>query len=338
MQQLGIESSKIEHNSDPLDLPRIQVEAIPDVSIVIVNWNAGQLLFDCLASLHVGVDSTRSSVFEAIIVDNASADGSSVELLSRSDLVFVSNKTNRGFAAACNQGAAVAKGRYLLFLNPDCRVAAGAIEACRRTLESDPTVGVASVALTADDDRVSRSCHRFPSVKTFLFKLSGLSALSSRFPDGSMRDWPHDVDRRVDHVIGAFYMVRTDEFRVLGGFDERFFVYLEDLDLSLRYRATGKDCMFLGSVSSYHKGGGASEQAKPARLFYSTRSRILYAFKHFSAVQAWLHLLATITLEPLARIIERIGRGRISDIKEVATAFLMLYRDLPATLRRAQRS
>jgi len=310
-------------------------EATADVSIVIVNWNAGELLRACLDSVRAA-QGPGGEVGEIIVIDNGSVGGPPAGLLNRWEVKLIENPTNLGFAAASNQGAAIARGRHLLFLNPDCRVGPGSIEACRRVLRDEPSIGVVGVALTADDGRVSRSCHRFPTLRNFLARLTGLSALSPRFADGSMRDWAHDSDRRVDHVMGAFYMVRADEFRALGGFDERFFVYLEDLDLSLRYRANGKDCMFLASASSYHKGGGASEQAKPTRLFFATRSRVLYAFKHFSGPQAWIHLLATLTLEPLARIVGELARGGAGGAKEVAQAFAMLYRDLPATLRRAR--
>jgi hypothetical protein len=306
------------------------------VTVVVVNWNSGLMLRDCLLSLVADAEADRSST-QVIVVDNASTDSSVERAAEVGHADILRNSVNRGFAAACNQGAALVQSDFLLFLNPDCRVGPGAIAACRRRLQEDSSVGVVGVALTGDDGRVSRSCHRFPTVSNFLFKLSGLSAVSKRFPDGSMREWAHDADRRVDHVIGAFYMVRTDEFRALGGFDERFFVYLEDLDLSLRYRALGKHCMFLASCPSFHKGGGTSEQAKATRLFYATRSRILYAFKHFGRAQAWLHLLATMTAEPLARIARGLARRQWRSIIEVGRAFSMLYGDLPATLHLARR-
>jgi hypothetical protein len=152
-----------------------------------------------------------------------------------------------------------------------------------------------------------------------------------------MQDWAHDTDRRVDHVIGAFYLVRTREFRALGGFDERFFVYLEDLDLSLRYSQHGQHCLFVAAPASYHKGGGISQQVRAARLFYATRSRILFAFKHFGTAQGWLHLGATLTVEPLARLAQALAHGRPRDGGQVLRGFALLYRDLPATLRLARR-
>jgi len=307
--------------------------ATPDrVSVILVNWNAGDLLRQAIASVLTSVDQTEVPV-QIIVVDNASEDLSLAAVEAISDILVIKNSTNRGFAAACNQGAARAVGKYLLFLNPDCRVYSGAIERCANTLEADETIGVVGVALTADDGSVWRSCHRLPTLWNFFVRLSGLSTLCSSLADGSMRDWPHNSDRQVDHVIGAFYMVRAHQFRLLGGFDERYFVYLEDLDLSKRYHDRGMSCYFLAQPAAYHKGGGLSENIKATRLFYATRSRILYSFKHFGPIRAWLHLVLTVTLEPLARLIGAVVTGQANTGLDSVRAFAMLCRDLPSTLR-----
>lgn len=306
-----------------------------DVSVIIVNWNSSRLLRECLTSVQEGERSSGAAL-ETIVVDNGSEDDSLSTVADYRDVVLISNAANLGFAAACNAGARAARGRYLLFLNPDCRMTGASVEACCSALRRDPSVGVVGVALADDSGRVARSCHYFPSLHHFLLRLSGLSALSGRFPDGSMRDWAHDSDRFVDHVIGAFYMVRRDEFLAIGGFDERFFVYLEDLDLSLRYRRRGQRCLFLASPASYHKGGGASERARATRLFYATRSRILYAFKHFSWIQGWIHCLATLSIEPIARLVQLVCKARLLEIGETMQGFVMLFRDLPGTIRLAR--
>ena len=308
-------------------------------SVIIVNWNSAALLGECLRSV-IGNGFQAGVVREVIVVDNASHDRSlsiAHQLAEAHPIRIVSNDRNRGFAAACNQAASIAHGEYLLFLNPDCRLMPGALEAACRVLNAAPSIGVVGVALESDDGQVSRSCYRFPNLCNFLYRITGLSFLSQRFPDGSMRDWAHDCDRTVDHVIGAFYVVRAQEFRAIGGFDERFFVYLEDLDLSLRYRHGGQVCMFLASARSYHKGGGTSTRARAHRLFYATRSRILYAFKHFSAPEGWVHCAATVVIEPLARLFLLIAQARFAEVGEVLRGFAMVYRDLPSMLRTARR-
>lgn len=306
-----------------------------DVSVVIVNWNAGDLLAKCLQSLERALPALGFSV-NVIVVDNGSTDRSADTIFPSERVQVIRNGVNRGFAAACNQGAAVAHTPYLLFLNPDCEVEAGSLLSCQSALEHHPDIGVAGIALKGRDGCVSRSCHRFPTVWHFAARALGLAAVFKSLPDGSMREWAHDRTARVDHVIGAFYMVRTQQFRDLGGFDERFFVYLEDLDLSLRYRRAGLETLFILEPASFHVGGGTSSKVMDRRLFYSTRSRIQYAFKHFPLWQAWLHLVLTLVAEPLVRTIERVVRGDLADARTVWRGFGMLYRDIPNIARNAR--
>jgi GT2 family glycosyltransferase len=303
------------------------------VSIVIVNWNAGSLLEECVLSLRTVVDQSRV-LAEIIVVDNASLDDSVAFLAGLPDVGLIRNTNNRGFAAACNQGAAASRGELLLFFNPDCRLGEGSIEAAADFLETTPDVGVVSVALKNDEGRVWRSCHRCARPGYLYARAVGLAqVLPSRY-DSAMLAWPHDDDRDVDHVIGAFYMIRRSLFERLAGFDERFHVYLEDLDLSLRVKQAGYRIRFLAGPVSYHKGGGTSERVKAMRIFLSTQSRILYAFKHFGEVHGWLHLLVTLACEPLCRMLMLLGRGQWGDLGGVWRAFRQLVGSLPATLAR----
>lgn len=306
-----------------------------EVSIVVVNWNSGHLLRACMDSI-ASQHAAGSIAIEVVVVDNGSVDQSLVLPRYPFELTVLRNGCNHGFARACNEGAAKANCPFILFFNPDCVLGAGSIEAGVTTLRQAQDVGVVGVALSDDSGRIARSCHHFPSVRHFAGRITGLARFFPRVFESAMRDWPHDQDRDVDHVIGAFYMIRAELFRTLGGFDERFFVYLEDLDLSLRVRCAGYRVRFLAQPSSYHKGGGTSEKAKAARLFFATRSRIIYAFKHFSLAAAWGHLAATLVLEPMCRIGELLLRRRFAEISEVVQAFQLLLRDLPSILRRTR--
>ena len=140
-----------------------------------------------------------------------------------------------------------------------------------------------------------------------------------------MYEWPHDETRPVDHVIGAFYLIRREVFERLGGFDERFFVYLEDLDLSKRIRDLGGRCMFIADAHALHVGGGTTESVKATRLFYSLRSRLQYVSKHHGAIAVVCVGVATLVLEPVIRL----GAGLLGrswmDVKEVARAYARLY-------------
>jgi len=302
----------------------------PDVSILIVNWNSRDLLRRCIDSVRTAASAPGAARYELVVVDNASADDS----IERADLGpgdrLVRNAENLGFGAACNQGAAVASGRYLLLLNPDCELHAGAIEACLAAMaETAARIGVCGVRLLDDNGQTWRMCQRRPNLYTLLAKPLGLHVLTPQRQDHFLKDFDHLSDRDVDNVIGAFYLIETALYRRLGGFDERFFVYWEDVDLSIRVQQAGLRVHYLAAPTSYHRGGGVSEQVKAARLFYATLSRIQYAFKHLSPAQAWIHVLVTLAIEPLSRTLHALLRRDLVAIGETWRGFAMLYRALP---------
>jgi GT2 family glycosyltransferase len=303
------------------------------VTAIVVNWNAGELLAACLRSLS-GAREKLPFALDVVVVDNASSDASIDGVESAGQVTVMRNVENRGFGAACNQGAALAVTPYLLFLNPDCEVQEDSLVAAREVLEVRADVGVTSVALNDDTGQVWRSCHRLPRPRHLYARAIGLAQLVPSWFDSAMLSWPHNDDRDVDHVIGAFYMIRRSLFEQLGGFDERFHVYLEDLDLSLRVKQAGYRIRFLAGPVTYHKGGGTSEKVKAMRIFLSTQSRILYAFKHFGAVHGWLHLLVTLACEPFCRMLLLLGRGQWEDLGCVWHAFRRLVGSLSSTLAR----
>jgi GT2 family glycosyltransferase len=147
-----------------------------------------------------------------------------------------------------------------------------------------------------------------------------------------MAEWTHTESRDVEHVIGAFYLVRRSVFEALGGFDERFFVYLEDLDLSRRILQAGYRIRYLSGASALHVGGGTSDKIKARRLSYSLQSRILFAFKHFSALGAWSLLAGTFVLEPVIRLAYSIARTDFRAARDTAVAYRLLWSNLPTLL------
>src|SRR5262245_1219986 len=133
--------------------------------------------------------------------------------------------------------------------------------------------------------------------------MTGLSHfLPKWFPPHLMVESECRESREVDQIIGAYFLVRRSLFEALNGFDERFFVYFEEVDFSHRAKKLGYSSYYLADVTLYHRGGGSSEQAKTERLFYSLRSRLLYAFKHFSLMEALSLSFLTVTLELASRL------------------------------------
>ena len=302
------------------------------LDIVIVNWNSGVQLRKCLESIAT-VRKDKFKLGRVVVVDNASTDGSAEKLEDLGfNLVVLRNETNRGFATACNKGARGSEADYLLFLNPDTRLWEDSLgEPIAFMEEADNRrTGILGIQLIDENGQISRTCARLPSARQFLVQISGLDRLAPQlFRSHFMREWNHEGSSEVDHVMGAFFLVRQKLFEELGGFDERFFVYLEDVDFSSRAHRAGWGTFYMADVKAYHKGGGTSEQIKSTRLFYSLRSRILYSYKHFSYASATSLTLATLLLEPLIRSAWSLVRLAFRELSETLQAYAMLWREMP---------
>lgn len=294
----------------------------PRVDVVIVNWNAGPQLRACIEAL-AAADPPPGQVARVVVVDNASSDGSADALDSHGmALHVVRNAQNRGFAAACNQGARLGSAEYVLFLNPDVTLESNSLEVAIGALDAaaNATAAIAGLQLYDRTGRTTRTCARFPTPWTMVVRAVGLDRLSIA-RSYVMEDWPHDTTRAVDHVMGAFYLVRRDVFASLGGFDERFFVYLEDVDLSLRARAAGWHSLYLASARAFHKGGGTSERVPADRLAYQISSRLAYARKHFSLPARMFVTLATLLVEPGIRVGRAAIPGSSPGVRDVVRAY-----------------
>lgn len=293
-------------------------------SIVIVNWNSGQQVTQCIDSLHL------TDTISAIVVDNASHDQSERPLENTPGVFLLRLPINMGFGKACNLGAQEDHTEFLLFLNPDTTVYPNTLEKALAFMQNpaNAKVGICGVQLVDESGHVARSCARFPSVMRFVAHSAGLDKVFPRLGH-PMVEWPHGNTQEVDQVIGAFFLVRRSLFEALGGFDERFFVYFEEVDFSLRARRAGWRSVYLADVQAFHAGGGTSNQVKARRLFYSLRSRLLYAAKHFSVAGALVVFLATLLVEPLSRSALALARRSLPSLKETWQGYGMLWRWLP---------
>lgn len=297
-------------------------------SIVIVNWNSGSQLRSCITSVDQAAIPATWRLEDVVIVDNASNDGSAdrLECLSVVPKVL-RNEANRGFAAACNQGAAATRTDAILFLNPDTLLYGDSLAVPLGYLD-DPAnadVGIVGIQLREDSGQVTRSCARFPRARHFLAQCLGVDRLLPA-TGHYMRDWDHSDTRQVDQVIGAFFLVRRTLFDELDGFDERFFVYFEEVDFALRALRRGHTSVYLATANAFHAGGGTSHQIKGRRLFYSLRSRLQYGAKHFNAVEMTLLVLVTVAIEPLARLLHLVLTGRFAEVRHLSQGYTLLLR------------
>jgi N-acetylglucosaminyl-diphospho-decaprenol L-rhamnosyltransferase len=305
---------------------------LPSLDIIIINWNSSIQLRECLEAV-ASADRQEFRLDKVIIVDNASTDRS-LEGLEQVALPIeiIRNAKNNGFGAACNQGAAISTADYLLFLNPDTKSAPDAIDRAVSFMEKPDRqqVGVVGIQLLDSRGKIQRSCARFLTPSTLWCSILGIDKLiKNKSTSYMMTEWDHDNTQPVDHVMGAFYLIRSEIFRSLNGFDESFFVYFEDLDLSYRVKKLGWLSYYLADARSFHKGGGTSENIKATRLFYSLRSRILYGYKHFNPIQANLMMLASLSIEPFTRIIFAMLKLSGSQVKETILGYAQLFANLP---------
>ena len=302
------------------------------ISIIIVNWNAGNQLVDCIESIEKYNDNLVKTV---IIVDNSSTDNSIQQVRNIKNLSFklefIFNQINLGFGAACNQGADLASTEFLLFLNPDTKLFNNSLIVPYNFMNDSKNndVAVTGIQLVDEQMDIAKSCSRFPSITILLAQIFGINRLPKyKRLTQSMIEWAHNTSQNVDQVMGAFFMVRNSLFKSMGKFDERFFVYFEEVDFSLRVYQAGYRSVYLAEAQAYHAGGGTSNQVKAHRLFYSLRSRLLYGFKNFNCYQAWLLVFVTLIIEPITRLLLSIYKCDITSLNNIFKAYKMLWLDM----------
>jgi GT2 family glycosyltransferase len=227
-------------------------------SVVIVAADSGPALVECVAGVLAG-----SAPVEVIVVDNASRDQSVDAIASRHSgdarVRIVRNAHNLGFGSGCNRGAAVAAGDALLFLNPDCEIAADVVLRLRAQLNSD--IGVLGVGIVNPDGTPEpASRRRDPTLRRSLMTLTGLArfeALSPLFAGVTLPPPGHGLEP-VDAVSGALMLVPRAVFDQIGGFDEGYFLHAEDFDLCRRVRDSGFRVACDNSITVKHGKGGSS--------------------------------------------------------------------------------
>jgi N-acetylglucosaminyl-diphospho-decaprenol L-rhamnosyltransferase len=309
-----------------------------NLDIVIVNWNTGSRLRDCLQSIWPANSAPILTIRRCILVDNASADGSADGLESLPlSLMVIRNQENKGFAYACNQGARAGDSEYILFLNPDTRLFPDSLAQALPFLDApgNERVGILGIQLVDEEGGIQRNVARFPAPGSTFAQMFGLDRLWPRyFSSHFMTDWDHKENRVVDQVTGAFFLVRRCVFEELAGFDERFFMYFEEVDFAFRAKMAGWNCYYLAEAQALHHGGGASYQVKARRLFYLLRSRVLFMAKHYGAPAAIGILIATFLVEFWARLGWSLFHQPGQNFTATIQAYWMLLTSLPPLLRR----
>lgn len=263
----------------------------PVLSVVVLSWNTKDLTTRCVQALF---DDVPRHVREVIVVDNGSQDGSADAIAAAFPQVrLLRNADNRLYAAGNNQGAAIATGEFVCTLNSDTEVRTGALDRLVDFLRTHPGHGAVAPKLVDPDGSVQHACQRFPTWFTALCFDSWWgtwwpgSRVQARY---LMRDFDHLASRDVDQPPGACFLMRTAEWRALGGFDETLSLFYNDVDLCRRLWRQGRRIHYLATAEvMHHRGASTKNFAKMLVVWH--RNRLAYYRKHFGAVgAAWVRV------------------------------------------------
>ncbi len=265
-----------------------------DLSIIIVNYNVKEFIQNLLHSI---VKAAVGIKYEVIIIDNASNDGS-VEFIKEKfpDVKLIINSVNNGFSRANNQGLLIAEGEYLLLLNPDTLLREDTLNKMIAFFKSTPDAGLAGCKILNPDGTLQLACRRsFPGPWTSFCKVTGLSSFFPKnriFARYNLTYLDENQTYEVDAVSGSFMMLKKEIYKKIGGLDEQFFMYGEDLDLCYRIQKAGYKVFYVHSTQIIHYKGESTKRSgiDETKIFYEAMN--LFVKKHFSSsvlVEAILH-------------------------------------------------
>ena len=285
--------------------------AAADIAVVIVNFNTGDWLARCLAS----IEATRGDIAaEVVVIDNASSDGSA-DAAEAAGVRLIRNATNRYLSPAWNQGAAETDSTFLLFLNPDTEWFHGTLADLVAVARANPRAGIVGPMLRNPDGTVYPSGRRFPSLANavghaFVSPITRDNRFTRRY---EMEGWDRTTERQVDWVSGACMLFPRSAFDEMGGFDEGFPLYAEELDIATRLRDAGWSVVFTPAVEVIHAVGiSTGGNRRPHRLVVM-HSASLYRYYRLHRAPGWRRVtlpLAWLALRVRAEVAWMIGKVR----------------------------
>jgi GT2 family glycosyltransferase len=275
---------------------------MPDVSLILVNWNANRFLVNCLRSL---INTPTKLAFEVIVVDNGSTDGGPdiVEELFPSVRVIRAGE-NLGFAKANNIGIRESTGRYICLVNTDIEVLDGCLDGLVAHMEDNPDVGVAGPQLLNADRTVQPSCGRFPSWASLLVDAFAARAMFPKTATDMTSESNYGETQDVPVVYGALFLVRREAMDQVGLLDEDFFFYGEERDWCKRFWDAGWKVRYFPKVQAIHFSAGSSSVAPVRYRMQYVRAQLHYWKKHYGSFGR-AYARAILTLHHALRLIGR---------------------------------
>jgi hypothetical protein len=254
------------------------------LSIIILCWNDLKVIPDCLQSIYA---TTRSTEFEVIVSDNGSTDGS-IEFIREKypQVRVIENGRNLRFAKANNVGIRASRGDYILILNPDTIIHEGTLDVMIRFADKHPGVGAFGCRVLNHDGSYQMSARPFASVRgewVVALYLRWLGYVSDWFSGDAYTGWKGETQRQADWITGCFMLIRGELLRRLGGFDEQFFYYYEDMDLCRQIWDSGHPIVYTPDASITHLKGQSTNHRLPPITFAldSQVTRYLYYYKYY---------------------------------------------------------
>jgi len=265
----------------------------PDVSVAIVHYETPQLLLQCLEALRLAAERASTEVF---VVDNHSSsfDQAACERAFHGVHV-IRNDANVGFSKASNQALRLARGRYLLLLNPDAFVEPDTLRAMVAFMDERPEVGCATCRVELEDGSLDLACRRlFPTPERSLYRMLLLSRIfprSRRFGQYNLTYLNDRQETEIDSPCGAFMMVRSEIREGVGLLDERYFMYGEDTDWAFRIKASGWHIVYtpITTVRHIKRASSRRDRSKTIGYFYESM-RIFYRAHYAAAYPRWISM------------------------------------------------
>jgi GT2 family glycosyltransferase len=276
----------------------------PDISVIIVSWNAKKYLYKCLSSIY---KTAGDLSIEIIVVDNYSTDGS-CDMVKHSfpQATLIEMEENLGFAKANNRGIERALGKYIFFINSDVIVLGECFQKLYGFLENNPDIGICGPQILFPNNELQRSVMNEPTLwNTFCaaFLLDKLDKKNVFFKSFEPNLSIHNRTHEVDIINGCFWATRKKALQDVIGLDERFFMYGEDIDFCIRFKKAGWKVFYFTETSSVHFGGASSDNAPLKYYLEMHRANIQFWEKHHSPYTTLIYRLLLIIHQSVRLVI-----------------------------------
>jgi GT2 family glycosyltransferase len=288
-----------------------------EISVIIVSWNARELLRGCLDSIRT---TGNSLIQEIIVVDNASTD-ESPEMVAENfpEVTLIRCKENLGFARGNNLGIARASGSWLALVNSDVVVHPGSFERLVNYIDSHEKVGLVGPAVFGKDGRFQPSCRRLPTIWSAGCRSLALDSFLNPLSERKLSQWMQGGPIEVEVLTGCFWVARREAVAEVGGLDERFFFYAEDLDWCKRFADAGWKVVFVPGATATHFGGSSSAVAPFRYSIEQLRANLTY-WRKYRGKLGWgiFYFFSVVhhSIRLLVRSVETaLGRGSDSSYK-----------------------